>query len=164
MKLTAGQAAKETGKSIPTITRAIASGRLSAEKSEDGRGYLIDPAELFRVFQPVTQGVTKDPANPAMLGDEIPNETGVLEVELAVLREKLRLIETFGADRIAQLETQIADMRRAVEVADRRADQWREQAERITRLLPPPETPALAPAEAAQRVSWLGRLLGRGKV
>ena len=43
----------EVGKSTPTKTRAIKSGRISATKNEIG-GYEINPSELFRVFPPVT--------------------------------------------------------------------------------------------------------------
>lgn len=49
MKLSMGQAAKEAGVSKTSISRAINSGRLSADKV-DGTGYKIDPSELFRVF------------------------------------------------------------------------------------------------------------------
>jgi excisionase family DNA binding protein len=45
--LSAGQAAKQTGVSKPTISRAIAEGRLSASRREDG-SWGIDPAELMR--------------------------------------------------------------------------------------------------------------------
>jgi hypothetical protein len=43
------QAATATGKSKPTIARAIKAGRLSAARNEDG-SYVIDPSELVRVF------------------------------------------------------------------------------------------------------------------
>jgi len=43
------QAAKATGKSKPTIARAIKAGKLSASRADDG-SYAIDPAELSRVF------------------------------------------------------------------------------------------------------------------
>jgi excisionase family DNA binding protein len=55
--LTLGQAALATGLSKPTIQRAIKSGKLSATKKEDG-SYDIDPAELHRVFPPVTDTIT----------------------------------------------------------------------------------------------------------
>lgn len=48
-QLTSLQAAKETGLSKSTITRAIKSGKLSATKDQDGV-FKIDPAELFRVY------------------------------------------------------------------------------------------------------------------
>ena len=88
MKLSASQAAKETGKSIPTITRAIKSGKLSADKTDTG-GFEIDPAELFRVFPPLTRAAND---TPEMLGSETQNVTSsnsALEVEVKMLRERL---------------------------------------------------------------------------
>jgi hypothetical protein len=43
------QAAKATGKSKPTIMRAIKAGKVSAMRRDDG-SYQIDPAELHRVY------------------------------------------------------------------------------------------------------------------
>ena len=48
--ITLGQAAKLTRTSKTTVTRAIKSGRLFAERRFDG-SYRIDPAELSRVFE-----------------------------------------------------------------------------------------------------------------
>ena len=49
MLLTLGQAAKETGRSKPTILNAINKGRVSARKSATG-AWEIEPAEPFRVY------------------------------------------------------------------------------------------------------------------
>lgn len=56
MAYTLGAAARATGKSKATISRAIKSGRLSAGRDEAG-GYVIDPAELHRVY-PATGDTT----------------------------------------------------------------------------------------------------------
>jgi hypothetical protein len=56
MAYTLGQAAKATGKSKAGISQAIASHRISATKDELGR-WQIDPAELHRVFPPISQQV-----------------------------------------------------------------------------------------------------------
>ena len=85
MKLSASQAAKQTGKSIPTITRAIKSGKLSAEKQESG-GFLIEASELFRVFPAVTANSND---TPDTLGIETPTNNNALEVEVKMLRERL---------------------------------------------------------------------------
>ncbi len=90
MKLSAKQAAKETGKSVPTITRAIKSGKISAEKNANG-GYEIDPAELFRVFPAKTRGGGN--VTPSVLPFETPNVTSALEVEIKFLREKVTVRE-----------------------------------------------------------------------
>ena len=113
MKYSASQAAKATGKAIPTITRAIKNGKISAERI-DGGGYLIDPSELHRVFPPVTR---KGDATPTMLGHETPNESGALEVELKMLRERL-----------ADKDDQIADLRK-------RLDQEGEERRRLTAMI-----------------------------
>ncbi len=45
------EAAERTETSKVDIWRAIHAGRLLAQRSDDG-GFAIDPAELFRVFEP----------------------------------------------------------------------------------------------------------------
>lgn len=106
MKISATEAAKLTQKSIPTITRAIKSGKISAEKLPSG-GYLIDTSELFRVFKAVT---TKANVSAPVLGHETPQVT---HSENQSLLERIRLLE----------ET-LSDVK-----ADR--DEWREQAKRL---------------------------------
>jgi hypothetical protein len=56
MAYTLGEAAKATGKSKPGIAKAIAQGRISAAKDDSGQ-WKIDPAELHRVYPPVSRQV-----------------------------------------------------------------------------------------------------------
>ena len=56
------EAAKKANVSRAAIHKAIKAGRLSATKNDDGN-YLIDAAELFRVYQPVTSTISK-PSKP----------------------------------------------------------------------------------------------------
>lgn len=135
MKLSASQAAKETGKSIPTITRAIKSGKLSAHKTETG-GFEIDPAELFRVFDRVTE---TDNDTPTKLGRETPNDNGVLQAKLEAKDEQ-----------IALLMSERDDLRR-------RLDQEAEERRKLTALLTyQPENSVSAPAVASdkRKRSW----------
>ena len=53
------EAAKETGLTRAGIHKAIKAGRLSATKNDDGN-YLIDAAELFRVYQPVSSTINRE--------------------------------------------------------------------------------------------------------
>jgi hypothetical protein len=71
------QAADATGRSKPTILRAIQTGKISAKKNEMGE-WEIDPAELHRIYPPVAHGVTP-PTTPDA------EET----VELLLMRQEL---------------------------------------------------------------------------
>ena len=106
MKLSASQAAKAVGKSIPTVTRAIKNGKLSAAKLESG-GYEVEASELFRVW-PAVSNVSDE--TPAVLGGETPFETSALRREVELLRE---MLDDAKADR----------------------DQWREQAQKVAALI-----------------------------
>jgi hypothetical protein len=100
---TLGEAAKHSGRSKPTLSKAIKNGKLSAEKQPDG-SYRIQVAELFRAFPPET---------PRFDGTETRQDTRLPSAEIAVLRERL-----------AERDSLIADLRE-----DR--DRWRGMAERL---------------------------------
>ena len=130
--LTLGQAAKETGLSKPSISKAIKTGRLSAVKTENGE-YQIDPVELFRVY-PVTSKPKADILQEKTL--RLPNG---LQAALDAMRELL-----------GQVEGERDDLRRRLdeEAADRRASA--EEVRRLTLLIthqPKPEIkpPAVSP-------------------
>ena len=114
MKVSASEAAKRTGKSVPTITRAIKSGKISADRTESG-SYLIDPSELFRVFPAATH---PNDETPSKLGHETPR---VILSETRSLQEK-----------VSNLEASLAEAK-----AER--DEWRDQAKRLAMALPAPE-------------------------
>jgi hypothetical protein len=84
MSYTLGQAAKATGTSKPTLSRAIKSGRLSAQKQPDG-SFVIDPAELHRVYPP-TSTTGNDNGNAEQ--SETPNNPKALQEQLETLREE----------------------------------------------------------------------------
>lgn len=119
MSYTLGQAAKATGKSKPTISRAIENGTISAIKNPNG-SYTIDPAELHRVFSPLPLASND---TPAALPSETPNSDNVLQLEVKMLRERLE------------------DKDRALEDVRLDRDKWRDHAERISRQLAPPAAP-----------------------
>ena len=106
MDLSASQAAKQVGKSVPTITRAIKKGKLAA-KLRDGGGWIIDASELFRVWPAVSNDTD---ANLSMSQNETLIEAGALEREIELLRE---MLDETKADR----------------------DSWKEQAQKITALI-----------------------------
>lgn len=105
MAYTLGEAAKATGKSKATLSKAIKSGRLSALKDETGT-FRIDPAELHRVYPATPQGEQKEtPVNTLETGD------------YRALQARLEATE----ERLADKDAVIADLRE-----DR--DKWRQQA------------------------------------
>lgn len=106
MTYTLGDAAKATGKSKPTISRAIKNGTISATKNKNG-SYSIDPSELHRVYPPLPRNSNETAISLPSL---TPNNDRVLQRENEILREQ---IENLKSER----------------------DEWREQAKRQTILL-----------------------------
>ena len=90
------QAADAVGRGKPAILKAIKSGRISAKKDDNGQ-WLIDPAELHRVYPPTTAGNSSD----TVPGErrEPPENSGI-GPHVEVLRE-----------RIAEKDALIADLR-----------------------------------------------------
>jgi len=105
MVYTLGQAAIAVGKSKATISKAIKSGKISAQKQANG-SYQIDPSELHRVYPPALSTV-----EPERL--ETPNSTAANIRETIELEVKLKAAE----QRISDLEE------------DR--EHWRQQANRL---------------------------------
>ena len=123
MKYTLGQAAKETGVSKPTLSRAVKRGDLSAEGG-GGKPYKIDPSELgrwltsYRERNPETTVTTTQSETP-----ETPNVNKELEAEIEALREQVERGEAERMRERTQLEAHIDDLRRRVERAERKEDQ-----------------------------------------
>jgi hypothetical protein len=107
MYLSAGQAAKECGKSKGTISKALKSGRLSFVKKTSA-GYEIDPAELFRVFP-------KETPQPSSANDQQPQQ---LTPDLAALNREIEL-----------LREMLEKSEETVERERSNADKWQKQAE-----------------------------------
>jgi len=128
------QAAEATGKTKPTILRAIQKGKISAKKDEPGE-WEIDPAELHRVYAPVPEDT----------------DTSVsLEVEL--LREML-----------ADKDKQIESLSRRLESADEERRTTLRQLtailtdQRAQAIITPPPEPAAQTAAAPVRRRWWQR-------
>jgi hypothetical protein len=78
--LSAREAGERVGLTKQAIVKAIKNGRISATKDDTGE-WRIDPAELFRVYPPVTtDGVNQPPT-------ETPNDSAGLRREIELLRE-----------------------------------------------------------------------------
>lgn len=102
---TLGEAARATGKSKPTIAKAVKTRRLSAERGEDGR-YRIDPAELHRVYPLASQlnghpFRSLTPEETGFTGDNpaITAAAGELEKWKALAEEREATIRDLRADK-----------------------------------------------------------------
>lgn len=154
MGLTASEAAREVGKSLPTITKAIQSGRLSASGPKGGP-YSIEPAELFRVWP---RAAGKVEGNPQFRPDETPGNPNPLQGEVELLGERLRSAQALNE----RLADEVSDLRV-------RLDAEAEERRRLTALLthrPTEPVPVAEPPPPPQfqpqppRRSWWQRLTG----
>src|SRR3954452_25166335 len=82
------QAADATGRTKPTLLRAIQTGKISAKKTEMGT-WEIDPAELHRVYPPVAEGVTSTVTSDK----EVTVELLLLWQELAAKEERVTALQ-----------------------------------------------------------------------
>ena len=125
--LTLGQAARLTGRGKTTLARAIASGRLSATKSDTGT-YLIEPAELARCY-PLKAIAEPAGATVAATSHLVPRET------IDAMRET-----------VTTLLAEIADLK------EQRAA-WQAQAERLALAAPVVPAAAITPPAAITPVT-----------
>ena len=109
MKLTLGQAARQAGISKSYLSRLVKSGKISAERQENGE-FRIDPSELDRLANIRPHG--HDAGNSTSERLETPREL-VLQREVELLREMLH-----------DKEQTLQDVRRE-------RDAWRQQAQAL---------------------------------
>lgn len=105
--VTAGEAAKLVGKSVPTITRAIKSGKLSA-KPRTPKGWIIEKSELFRAFEPVADETN---SNKSMLERETGIKDSVLQAKLEVMEQRFSDAQATIDDLRTRLDTESAERR-----------------------------------------------------
>lgn len=154
---TIGTAATATGKAKSTISRDIKSGKISATLNPDG-SYSIDPAELHRVYPPVSNDNGDNGSSNPYSNDPQPPEsayeTGVLQGELEQLRERLARMDTDREHERRAAMDQIADLRRRLDQAEQeRRDKDRQLTALLTDQRPPApmtaEIPLIDPVPAA---------------
>lgn len=143
MAYTLGEAAKATGISKASISRAINSGRISAIKKEDG-SFSIEPVELHRVYPPKSaEPVTQTLSGTIRNGDADTRngpDSNVLQARLDAALEQLR-------DRDGTID----DLRRRLDQSD---EERREAQARVIGLLAGP-----GPTESKR--GFFSRLFGR---
>ena len=145
MAYTLGEAAKATGISKASISRAINSGRISAAKKDDG-SFSIEPVELHRVYPPKSSAPVSATLDETARNTEANTrntiDSKVLQARLDAALEQLR-------DR----EGTIDDLRQRL---DRSDEERREAQARVIGLL-------TGPGATESKRSFLSRLFGRGE-
>ena len=143
MAYTLGEAAKATGISKASISRAINSGRISAAKKDDG-SFSIEPVELHRVYPPKSSAPVSETSSETMRNTESDtrnaSDSNVLRARLDAALEQLR-------DRDGTID----DLRHRL---DRSDEERREAQARVIGLLAGP-----GPTESKR--GFFGRLFGR---
>lgn len=132
-KVSLSQAAKDTGVSLPTLSRWRKRGKITAEKTKNG-GYLIDTSEYDRIYSiKQTTPNVKGNMEGNTLGFATPNETNLLQVKVDVLEERLKEKDAL----LDELRTERND--------------WKEQAQKL--LLQAPQKPP----EGDKSIFWWRR-------
>ena len=132
--LTLGAAARQLGVSKGTISKAIATGKLSATRREDG-SWAIDGSELARYLE----------VNGHRFRSEtVPSEQAATEAELRA--------------RADLAEQRLADLRSMYEDMKAQRDKWETVAQRLSLPAPKPvKTPETSPQQPAESESRFRR-------
>lgn len=147
---TLGEAAKAAKVSKPTLSKAISTGRLSAEKMPDG-SYRIQAAELFRVYPPSREANRLPEGGVA--DQETSSNNGLLEGEVNRLREQLATLSDERDRERRQLVDQVEDLRR-------RLDLEGEERRKLTAILTDQRATPAEPQPAPKGL--FARLFGKG--
>ena len=138
------EAAQRVGRSKPTILRAIQAGKISANRDEHTGEWRIEPAELFRVYPPLPEGIdasvqtgddetsrttSTDERNGLMTGD---NSTSVAVAELEAMKRQLNQECEERARERRQLEDTVSDLRRRLDASE---EERRQKDAQLTHLL-----------------------------
>lgn len=116
-KLSPREAVKVYQVSRATLTKALKSGTLSAEKTDAGH-WRIDSSELARVYQPRPTGNPVDRTNSDQVNKSEPDQKTAVDQDVTT--------------RLARAEAALAAEREKNEILQRHLDD-------VRRMLPPPD-------------------------
>lgn len=147
MYLSLNKASKEAGVSKSTLSQALNSGRLTANKDSRGR-WEIDPAALFDVFPKTSTNTTKELQPNTYSNTENLIKIARLEAELNAAKK----LQEKAEESAEYLQRKLDDADRDRRNADARLEDLRVKLDASNQ-----NTPADAPEKPR---GWLGRLFG----
>jgi hypothetical protein len=106
------EAGNAVGRTKNTILKAIKRGAISASRDERG-GWCIDPAELHRVYPPVSQFTQEDPERVPVnrLLEEVRARLADAQEQIADLRHRLTENDHRLSDAHARIAVLLTDQR-----------------------------------------------------
>ena len=156
--LTAGEASRATGKSIPTITRNVKNGKIANSRMGDDGEYEIDPTALFNRYpaiDPALGGKGND--TPKKLGDETPRLDPALQ---AIVNANKLTIEQLEA-RIEEKDELIGDYKNRLRETKVLTDQRSDEAKAIAKELAKAKVDIeLQPTVTRRRLTLKERIFG----
>jgi excisionase family DNA binding protein len=159
MFITLGVAAKQTGISKATLSRAIRDGKLSANRSAETNSFKIDQAELHRYTESVkvvrnTVAKEHEQQSVTSYNDSKKHDETDFETRLKELRERdaLEIRAKLAEERLADLKGQLELMKDQQAELKAQRDGWQQQAERALLMQQSPARRGL--------FGWLGRKAG----
>jgi hypothetical protein len=154
MTYTLTEAAQATGKVRSTIFKACKSGKISY--TTDAHDEIqIDPAELHRVYPPISKNVEENVEKETKETIGNGNGNSLLRQEVQFLREKLTGLERAKEDERQLLSLQIEDLRGE---RDRLLTVIEEQAGSVRQLTDQRPTPPQPQEPEQARKGWRGFL------
>ena len=179
MPYTLAQAARAIGRNKTSVLRAIKSGKISAIRDEATGGWLIEPAELHRLYPPAADavptagdavlrngGALEHGGDSAERSDGAATRNGYAAAETAALRGQLDQERTERLRERADKNAVIDDLRRRLDAAE---EERRTTLRQLTALLtdqrgrstpdavmtpPPTAIPDSGQAQVARKRRW----------
>lgn len=111
MKLTLGQAAQHASRAKGTMSKALQSGEISAEKDDKGR-WQIDPSELQRWMDAnPSRNASKNQSTTPLETHENHSRSSPLSIEVKMLREQMNKLEAMHERERQTLVGQVEDLK-----------------------------------------------------
>jgi len=157
--LTAGEAARATGKSVPTITRAIKQQRIKGGVTKGDNGqYQIDPAALFNVYPPLDPVKERNSnTQPQTQGDVTPLLDTAYTAALDAMKEVIAAKDALISDK----EDTIDQYKKRLAQSENLLTDQRDQAEKIQADLAAAKRESLK--LEPRKLTWYERFTGKTK-